>query len=699
MLKNAALKYTYSSEDCSIVKDFYIPALKSASSYDRAVGFFSSSSLSIAARGLAPLLFNGGRMRLIIGYPVNPEDFEAIKIGVNIQKHFIDISEKTNDFLQNMIDTLECRRFDALSFLVASKRLEIRFAFRPRGMYHEKIGVIRDVNFDRVAFIGSANETENALNDDLNSESINSYFSWDESIYKHYGLDIEERFEKLWNDQQPITKTIPANTEFLNLLSDYHSGKEITAILKSLEDIENGKDDIDANTFDCLPELPKFIGKEKYKLRDHQKNALNNWVKNKYQGILKLATGAGKTITALHAGTVITLNDFFCRGLCIIVAVPYQGLAEQWHEEMKSFNIHSLLCYKAQSLWLQHLKNQVSEFNLSTKKTFLAIVVVNDTLKKQSFLNEINKINPERILFIGDECHNHANNKIIDILPKAKMRLGLSATPWNENELYKKTLLTSYYGEIISEYGLKEAIQDKVLCPYDYFPIPCKMNDEEADKYEDLSVKIAKLEAIKESGNTINEDALMHLYLKRSRILGSLASKLIKLESIIVEKGRQTHTLFYCGEGGIEGLDDNDEKNIDDVTKILHKCGWRTSKFTSEQSLSMRKKIMVTFKNGEIDALVSKRVLDEGIDVPACSQAYIMASTRNERQYIQRRGRVLRHSPNKQKAVIYDFVSIPPSHRTQACFLSLIQQEQHRIKEFSSLSLNKLKLDIDNETR
>lgn len=177
MLKNAALKYTYSSEDSSIVKDFYIPALKSALSYDRAVGFFSSSSLSVSARGLAPLLLNGGRMRLIIGYPVSPEDFDAIKAGVNIQKHFIKIEERTNDFLQNMMETLECRRFDALSFLVASKRLEIRFAFRPRGMYHEKIGIIRDVNFDRVAFIGSANETENALNDDLNSESINSYFS------------------------------------------------------------------------------------------------------------------------------------------------------------------------------------------------------------------------------------------------------------------------------------------------------------------------------------------------------------------------------------------------------------------------------------------------------------------------------------------------------------------------------------------
>lgn len=483
------------------------------------------------------------------------------------------------------------------------------------------------------------------------------------------------------------------------MLSDYHSGKEISTIFKSLEDAENGKDDSDASPFDCLPALPTFIGKGKYQLREHQKSALNNWVKNKYQGILKLATGAGKTITALHAGTVITLNDFFYRGLCIIVAVPYQGLAEQWQEEMKCFNMNALLCYKAQTLWLQNLKNQVSEFNLSTKKTFLAIVVVNDTLKKESFLNEINKIHSDRILFIGDECHNHANNKTIELLPKAKLRLGLSATPWNDNELVKKSLLTSYYGEIISEYGLKEAIQDKVLCPYDYFPIPCEMNDEEADKYEDLSVKIAKLEAIKDSGGTINEDALMHLYLKRSRILGCLASKLLKLESIIVEKGRQTHTLFYCGEGGVEGLDENDEKNIDDVTKILHKWGWRTSKFTSEQSLSMRKKIMVTFKNGEIDALVSKRVLDEGIDVPACSQAFIMASTRNERQYIQRRGRVLRHAPYKDKAVIYDFVSIPPSDRTQNCFISLIQQEQHRIKEFSSLSLNKLKLVIDNETR
>lgn len=699
MLRNAALKYTYSSEDSSIVKDFYIPALKNASSYDRAVGFFSSSSLSIAARGLAHLLINGGGMRLIIGYPVSPEDFEAIKSGVNTQKHFIEIEEKTNNFLENMMDMLECRRFDALSFLVASKRLQIRFAFRPRGMYHEKIGIIRDVNYDRIAFIGSANETENALNDDLNSESINSYFSWDEPIYKHYGLEIEERFEKLWNDQQPVTKTIPANNNFIDLLARYHSGKEISTIFKALEEIENSVSDKATPPFDCLPSLPSFIGKNKYQLRPHQKNALNEWVKNKYHGILKLATGAGKTITALHACTILTLNDFFKRGLCIIIAVPYQGLAEQWHEEMKSFNMHSLLCYKSQSLWLQTLKNKVSEFNLSTTKTFLAIIVVNDTLKKESFITEINKINAERILFIGDECHNHANKKTIESLPAAKLRLGLSATPWTDGELDKKELLISYYGDIVSQYGLKEAIEDNVLCPYDYFPIPCEMNDEEADKYEDLSINIAKLEAIKDSGLSINDEALMHLYLKRSRLLGSLTSKLLTLESIIVENGRQTHTLFYCGEGGVEDLQETDEKNIDEVTKILHKWGWRTSKFTSEQSLSMRKKIMVTFKNGEIDALVSKRVLDEGIDVPACSQAFIMASTRNERQYIQRRGRVLRHSPNKQKAIIYDFISLPPRNREQSCFLSLINQEQNRVREFSSLSLNKLKLDIDYEPR
>jgi len=696
MLKTAGLKFSYSSENSSIVKDFYVPALKNGTSYDRAVGFFSSSSLSVAARGLAPLLESGGIMRLIIGYPVSADDFEAIKNGIGISEHFNALEHSATNFFENLQDNLECRRFDALSFLVASNRLLIRFAFRPRGMYHEKIGIIRDADNFRVAFIGSANETENALNDSLNSESINAYFSWDEVIYKYYGLDIEERFEKLWKDEQPVTKTIPASQEFISKLADYHAGKNIKDIINELETLEQQNQDEVEEKHYHLPKLPEFIGRKKYKLRPHQKLALESWGKNNYRGILKLATGSGKTVTALHACTKLSVHEHFNRGLCVVVAVPYQGLAEQWFEEMKLFKINALLCYKTQDIWLQKLKNKVSEFNLVTSKSFMAIVVVNNTLQKPFFINELSKINTERILFIIDECHNHANHKLLSILPKASLRLGLSATPWTKNEKEKQEMLTNYYGEVVAEYGLKEAIDDEVLCPYDYFPVICKMNIEEAEKYEALSLSIAKIESIKEKGGPVNEDALMHLYLKRTRLLGNLKSKLTILDRIIEKNGVQSHTLFYCGEGGIESELDDSEKSIDEVTTILHKRGWRTSKFTSEQSLTVRKNIMESFKNANIDALVSKRVLDEGIDVPACSQAFLMASTRNERQYIQRRGRVLRRAPNKEKAIIYDFVVAPPvNFKNKSCFDVMMKQEMLRVEEFSLLSLNKPQLESD----
>lgn len=689
MLKNSGLKYGYSSENSSIVNDFYIPALKVACHYDRAVGFFSSASLSVAARGLAPFLESSGTMRLIIGYPVSVDDFSAIQSGVNYSLHLKNIEGKIDEFLSNVQENLECRRFDALSYLIAIGRLQIRFAFRPRGMYHEKIGVIRDGDGEKVAFLGSANETENALSDDINSESISAFYSWDEAIFMHYGFDIEDRFEKLWNDEQPITKTIPANEKFIKRLADFHCGKSSTDIINGLIEVESGTQEITDEVYDHMPKLPKFIGSNKYQLRQHQKNALGSWVQRSYRGILKLATGAGKTITALHAATVIASHDHFNRGLCLIVAVPYQGLAEQWFDEMKLFGMNAILCYKSQSIWLHKLKNSISEFNLATSQTFLSIIVVNDTLKKTEFLVEIKKVNPNRVLFVGDECHNHASEKIINILPNANLRLGLSATPWSVDEVDKRNLLTEYYGDIVAEYNLRDAIDDQVLCPYDYFPIHCEMNNEEADAYEDLSSKIGKFEAIKENGGYVNEDALMHLYLKRSRLLGNLQSKLVALDRLVKENGIKTHTLFYCGEGGSEIENDDDESTIDAVTKILHSQGWRTSKFTSEQSLSLRSKIMDSFKNANVDALVSKRVLDEGIDVPACSQAYIMASTRNERQYVQRRGRVLRKSANKTKAIIYDFIAKPPVEREGlSCFVSMFQLELKRIEEFSSLSLN-----------
>lgn len=696
MLRSSGLKFGYSSEDSSIVKDFYIPALKSANHYCRAVGFFSSASLSIAARGLAPLLQSKGSMHLIIGYPVNAEDFQAIQKGVNIELQFQHINKQVIEFFSNLEDNLECRRFDALSYLVASGRLKIRFAFRPRGMYHEKIGVIRDGEGDRVAFIGSANETERALCDDLNSESISAYYSWHSEIYECYGIDIEDRFEKLWLDKQPITKTVEASAKFIEQLAAYHSGKTPDQIIRALNHAELFSSDSNTIEYNELPQLPNFLGRNKYELREHQKLALKCWQDNKFNGIMKLATGAGKTITALHASTVLSRHTNFPRGICLIVAVPYQGLAEQWHDEMTMFNINALLCYKSQRIWLQELRNRISEFNLTNQQSFMAIVVVNDTLKKEVFLNEINKVNPKRMLFVGDECHNHANKKLLSQLPNASLRLGLSATPWNDNEVDKQKMLEDYYGHIVARYGLKEAIEDNVLCPYDYFPIPCAMNDEEADLYEDMTLSIAKLEATRESGYPINEDALMHLYLKRTRLLGNLESKLEELEVLVSTQGIQTHTLFYCGEGGVENDLGEDESTIDEVTKILDRHGWRTSKFTSEQSLSVRKQIMTSFKNAAIDALVSKRVLDEGIDVPACSQAIIMASTRNERQYVQRRGRVLRRAAGKEKAIIYDFVAIPPEDRCRVnCFISMLNQEMNRVNEFSSLSINKLHMDID----
>lgn len=698
MLRQAGLTYSYSSENSSIVKDFYVPALKNGVHYDRAVGFFSSSSLSISARGLAPLLLSGGKMRLIIGYPVSVEDFNAIKNGIGIAEHFSDIEKKVDNFFNNLQENLECRRFDALSYLVATKRLQIQFAFRPRGMYHEKIGIIWDSDCNRVAFIGSANETENALNDDLNSESISAFFSWNEEVYKFYGIEIEERFEKLWNDEQLVTKTIPASPEFMKYLSEYHAGKKLIDIVQDLQKAElDDSNEVDINA-GVMPIFPNFIGREKYQLRPHQKAALSAWGENKYCGIFKLATGSGKTVTALHAATRLSMSEYFPRGLCVVVAVPYQGLAEQWYEEMKLFNIKALLCYKSQSTWIQTLKNRVSEFNLSSTKTFMAVVVVNDTLKKQNFLNEIRKIRTERLFFIGDECHNHANQKLLEILPEAKLRLGLSATPWAKNEVDKGHMLKSYYGDIVSEYGLKDAIADKVLCPYEYFPVICEMNIEEADIFEGISATIAKMESIKENGGSINEDALMHLYLKRTRLLGRLNSKLVALDKIVVKNGVLNHTLFYCGEGDIEIDSEDDETVINEVTKLLHKRGWRTSKFTSEQTLSMRKLILKNFKNSEIDALVSKRVLDEGIDVPACSQAFIMASSRNERQYIQRRGRVLRRAPNKEKAIIYDFVvRAPMERRNQNCFITMMEQEMIRVEDFSSLSINKPMLGKDYE--
>lgn len=699
-LKDLGLKSVYRTGKDDLFNDFYKKALSISTSYSRAVGYFSAEVLALSAQGLSYLVQSKGSMRLIIGHPLSHEEFEAVQHGIQLQKISSDLSNKLLELLTNVEERVE--RLELLAWLVACGKLEIKFALRKAGMYHEKIGIFKDACENTVVFTGSANETPSALLVTLNAESISVYESWHEEIFQRFGKVYEDGFERLWLNQEENAVTLDVPSEIYEKIGNAVAAKRenILHLVDYEEALLASKRDNDLQ----LPFIPKTLGKNKFEIFSHQKDALEKWKANNFKGILKLATGSGKTITSIYGAVKIFDARYRERqSLCLIIAVPYIELAIQWVANLKDFGISPHECFDSSTNWTEKLDNYVNYFNLGVIP-FIAIVVVNKTLVSSNFQQTISKISLDAMMLIGDECHNHGARNVNMALPKAYYRMGLSATPFrsDDDEIDSpfpndaKDRLITFYGDIIAEYNLSNAIQDGVLTPYEYHIIPIFLNAEEQEKYDEISKKISKIMSKQSSTglSKVDREQLTMLCGQRSRLIGSAQNKLIKLDEITkkLSQHERIHSLFYAGEGKpYSDVSDEDIKVIDQVSKVLKNNGWRTSQFTGNVSRQNRKKIMEAFKDQSIDALVAMKVLDEGIDVPVCKTAYILASTKNPRQYIQRRGRILRKAQGKQVARIFDFVVLPSNDGVAA--VKLKQAEAERINDFALLAKNKMEIE------
>lgn len=696
--KNTRLKAVYRTEEDNILEDFYIPALKEAVKYDRAVGFFSAGMLSYAAQGLSAFVNNNGSIRLIIGGELQPADYLAIKTGYGLRGIFTEkVSEVfANQFeqaIENTSDTLFYRRLEILSFLVAGGQLNIKIALRRRGMYHEKIGIFTDAEGDKIIFQGSANETTSALLPDFNFESINVFQSWRTELKDHFEPYVNG-FEKLWDNRVANTLVIDfpeaAKKKLISIAKN--APRLITPELEA--ELFNKTDEtVEHQSNISQPQIPQYFDGHEFKPKEHQKKALENWKSyGDYHGIMALATGAGKTITAIFGAVKIFERT---KRLFVTIAVPYQSLADQWVEVLQKFNIYPIKCYESAAQWNEELKQKISLYN-DKFLPFVCAVVVNRTLQSENFQNLIKQVPGEHFLWIGDECHHHDGKKIVESLPEqARWRLGLSATPdnfWNDEATQR---LKSYYGSIVAEYSLKEALADEVLTPYKYFPTLVDLTENESFEYEEISKKIAQIAAYNQTSQTNPEtnESLKTLLIKRARILGKAENKLIVLEQVLNGQNPKSQVLFYCGDGSVEDEETGDlVRQIEAVSSVLDKLGWRCSHFTARESRAERQDILDNFRLGTIHAMVAMKCLDEGIDVPACKTAYILASSRNPKQFIQRRGRILRRSPGKEYAEIYDFiVKIPNSLlENNEIEKKLLKAELKRVAEFASLAMNSL---------
>lgn len=700
-LKQLNFKSVYRTGADDLYNDFYAPALSVSVQYDRAVGFFSSEILSMSLKGLSRLVSSNGRMRLVIGHPLDVDEFNAIKQGLLFKEVVQDLSQKLEAMLSEPDPKVE--RLELLSWLIACNRLEIKFALRKVGMYHEKIGIFTDAFGDRIVFHGSANETPHGMLSTLNAESISVFKSWDSQVFEAYGAEYEKGFERLWNNTEEHTITIDVPSESYERISAsaLYKREKIELLINFENELSIREQNSGGN---LIPTIPNSLGGNPFSIRSHQRAALASWKQASYRGILKLATGSGKTITSIYGAVkIFEARQMQRQPLMLLIAVPYVELALQWVSNLEDFNIHAHQCFDSKSNWYDALSNQITYFNAGVTP-FIAVVVVNKTLKSKTFQELIHKVPSNSLMFVGDECHNHGSQNINEALPNAAYRMGLSATPFrsDDDELDSpfpddaRHRLIEYYGDVVAEYGLDDAIHDGVLTPYEYHIIIVQLTIEEQEQFDELSSKIQKLLLkLRGAGLSADErDAFTRYCGQRSRLLGSAKNKLVKLKELTagLSKEERVHTLFYSGEGKPFSIDEpDDNKVIDKISKILDQNGWRASQFTSSSGRKQRQSIMQAFKEKTIEALVAMKVLDEGIDVPSCKTAYILASTKNPRQYVQRRGRILRKAPGKNLAKIYDFVVLPANDSLAG--KSLKKAEALRINDFALLAVNKLEIE------
>lgn len=690
--KNLSIKKEYRSFSDDIVNSFYIPLLKKAKLYRRAVGFFSSSALIEISYGISELIKNEGHIQLIASPRLQHEDIIAIEMGYAdrnavIEKAIIQTFTEPKDYY-------ESQRLNLLATLVAQGHLDIKIAFiedeSSFGIYHEKVGLMSDDLDNIVAFTGSMNETSAAFSH--NYETIDVFCSWKEDSER---VSIKEQaFIKLWNNSEPRMKTIDFPSIAREKLQSYRN--------------ENLNMEIDNEQFPPIaadvqpifgPSIPHNVD-----LHDYQLDAINEWERQGFKGIFDMATGTGKTYTGL--GAIARLYKINHEELAVIIVCPYQHLVEQWVEDIVRFNMKPIIGYSAstQKDWKKRLKESIIAFNLGIKRHF-CFITTNATFSSEYVRQQISNLSGKVVLVI-DEAHNFGASSLSKTLnPRIPYRLALSATLERHGDEEGTKKLYDFFGAKCIEYSLEMAIKEKKLTPYYYHPIIVYLKDGELEDYQQLSKELYKHCSKSKNGNLQINDVGKLILIKRARIVAGAYEKIHKLGELMQEHITDKHILVYCGAattkdpGYEEGkVDDSELRQIDAVSDMLgNKMNMRISQFTSAETAQEREQLKVEFSEGKhVQALIAIRCLDEGVNIPSIKLAFILASSTNPKEYVQRRGRVLRKAEGKSHAVIYDFITLPrPLNQVKSLTLeetrmdiSLVKKEITRLKDFALIAEN-----------
>ena len=669
----------------SVTAAVLVPALEATKSLRVMMGYFSSSSFAEIAPGLATFLRNSDApFEMVISPFFTDGDFETLtrdeeELARCAQQIFL-VDVPDEDALTR--HTLEC-----LAWLIAQGRLVLKVAVMREALFHPKVWLFDDT-VHRVALHGSTNLTMSGLSRNREQLTLSRDWKGEEAVFHIERL--QQEFDELWSGGDEDCAVLPLPEAIARKVIERYKTKDMPdeRILDGLWQKAHDAE-VTAETEVATTTALKIPSGLDYETGDfaHQGEAVKAWEASGRRGILEMATGSGKTITSMIGAARLQKE---VGNLLVVVSAPYRPLIAQWCDEIREFAIHPINLTDAGGPEARNREIRQAGRRLRMGHSQAEVLVVsNDTLCTEPFIQTLTGVKAHKLL-IADECHNLGAATFSANPPDIfKYRLGLSATPVRQYDEEGTDALINYFGDICFSFTLEEAI-GQCLTEYDYHVHFVELTSDEMREWRDLTDQIASQAWRLEAG--ASDPYLDNLLRQRRLILETADGKIDVLAGLLDSQGpRQLrYTLIYAT--------DKEPEHLEEANRLLERRGVLFHQLTQEETRSSKrtKSILSAFQDGLTQVLTAKRVLDEGVNIPQIKLAYILASTTVRRQWVQRRGRLLRKCSaiGKTHAVIHDFVVLPPG--TSAATVEqldrdarrLIRSELDRVWEFARLSRN-----------
>jgi len=651
---------------------FFSPVLSNSIECMRVGGIFTSKNFLKIAEGMKDFIMKDGIMKLVLLPNFSKEDIEAINTGLKKEEDVL-LENWINDYEQ-IDEEFVKDHTKALAWMLKKKFLEIRIikikdpqgkTVRPNdleniSLLRQKIGIFRgEGKKEFVTFRGNLD-----YDDDGDYSHITVFRYWDSSEEKYCDEHYTE-FEKFWEGE-----------EFEYIQNYKFRTISLPTALKQ-------------NLIQLAPESKSEIKLERpLTLWKIQKEAIKEWKKNEFRGIYEMATGTGKTRTAI--GSIKELEKHNEKFITIVV-VPTDTLGVQWKEELEKWGFKTTLTMKS-SNWKQEIKDLIL-LHKRKKIDNLCIITSYVTFANEKFQEKLLETDAKKFL-ISDEVHHiGAPDAQNGLNYDYDFRLGLTATLKRYFDETGTEIIKKFFHGVVYIYTMAQAIKDKHLSKYKYHIREVDLTEEEYEKYQNESLIMARL--YKKAKKELDAyEKFKRAAERRANVVKEAFNKLEKLNEIITERNKLNFALIYCNPG-----------QINDAQQILNNHKPRpifSRKITQKDTPTREEKeeIFQGMLKGNYDVILAIKILDEGWDCPEIKNCILMASSGNEKQYIQRRGRVLRpyreqyHDGSTKKfAEIYDLCvlpDIPPDSDKEVMLMErkLAEKELARMEIMAESAMN-----------